>query len=232
MNEVAVQALGSYRQVSVLLVPKHNALLASTKCQWATCKILTLVKTSALPSEPVSWMRPKTSCGPLLFPRNSISSFVLMSCWLQHPLQQGGGQKTTEEKLSSAQWMSMYCYNTLHLQSLLFLFLFPLLPLFLPLCSLFSASGLSQVIWIQCKYLSVVPYLQFIIYCAVHFIVNTDCSKGQVMCLFNELPLTDSEQIFQNITISKEQCSSRFFYYIPLLPEVCNKNIVQQEKKN
>lgn len=86
-------------------MPKHNALLGSSKCQRATGKTLTLVKTSALLSEPVCWIGPRACCGPLLFPRNSTSLFVLTWSRLWHPLHQGGGAK--EENLSSAQGMNM-----------------------------------------------------------------------------------------------------------------------------
>lgn len=98
--------------------------------------------------------------------------------------------------------------------------------LFAFLCLRLKSSNLNSLQILICSSLPAIHYL-------LCFSVNSKywLLWGQLICLFNELPLTYTEQIFQTISISKEQWSSRFFYYIPLLPEGCNKNTGQPNKK-
>lgn len=209
-----MQALGGCMQVLVSLVPKHNALLGSSKCQRATCRTLTLVKTSFLLSKPVL-----DQAQGLLWTLFFSQEFDILLCSHKESaaaslaLRSGAKDYWRKPFLWAMNEHEHYdkCYIYNPFSSFFF---FPLLSLFLSLCLLFSASGLSQVIWIHCKYLSVVPYLQFIIYCAIQLIVNTDCFKdSSFVCLMSCLSLTVSKSFKISVFLRSDAVPDSFIVY-------------------
>lgn len=85
---MAAQELGSKGQVSVSAVPKHSTLLGPNVCQIKTCRILTLVKTTAQQGAGAAPQFALDTC--FFFPRNPKFSSVLLRSCPKHPLHPGG----------------------------------------------------------------------------------------------------------------------------------------------
>jgi len=118
-KEGEAQALGSYGQVSVPLVPKRNALLESSMCQRATCKILMVVKASALLSESACWISDHSRL--LLFPRESHIPLSSHQEWAAASLAPGsGGKRLRKKTFPRHNEGTCTLQQTLHLRPLLF----------------------------------------------------------------------------------------------------------------